>query len=114
MFRCDYHIHTAHSPDCRTPMEQQLLRAAELGLDEICITDHMEFGLRKWGGIETDFSACRSELELLRQRSGLPVVKFGAEAGVTCGEDDFRRLRSARFLQTKPYVRSPFIYAYRI
>ena len=33
MFRCDYHIHTAHSPDCCTPMEQQLLRAAELGLD---------------------------------------------------------------------------------
>ena len=94
MFRCDYHIHTAHSPDCCTPMEQQLLRAAELGLNEICITDHMEFGMRKWNGVETDFSACRDELELLRQRSGLPVVKFGAEAGVTCGEDDFLRLRS--------------------
>ena len=94
MFRCDYHIHTAHSPDCCTPMEQQLLRAAELGLNEICITDHMDLGMRNWNGVETAFARCSDELELLRQRSGLPVVKFGAEAGVTCGEDDFLRLRS--------------------
>lgn len=43
----DYHIHSEFSDDSQTPMEQQIERAIELGLDEICFTDHVDYGVKK-------------------------------------------------------------------
>ena len=43
----DYHVHTNFSPDSDYPMQQVIEDAIELGLDEICITDHIDFGLLK-------------------------------------------------------------------
>ncbi len=51
----DYHIHTEFSDDSREFMENQIARALELGLDEICFTDHVDYGIKKdWdeGNIE--------------------------------------------------------------
>ena len=51
----DYHIHTEFSDDSREPMEKQIERAIELGLQEICFTDHVDYGIKKdWeeGNIE--------------------------------------------------------------
>jgi histidinol-phosphatase (PHP family) len=44
--RADFHMHTEFSDDSATPMEAQIERAIELGLDEICITDHVDYGLK--------------------------------------------------------------------
>lgn len=38
----DYHLHSFHSPDGEMKMETIFKRAQELGLAEICITDHIE------------------------------------------------------------------------
>ena len=43
----DYHIHTEFSDDSREPMQNQIERAIELGLDEICFTDHIDYGIKK-------------------------------------------------------------------
>ena len=43
----DYHVHTNFSPDSDYPMQQVIEDAIELGLDEICITAHIDFGLLK-------------------------------------------------------------------
>lgn len=51
----DYHIHTEFSDDSHELMESQIERAIELGLDEICFTDHVDYGIKKdWseGNIE--------------------------------------------------------------
>ena len=51
----DYHIHSEFSDDSREPMENQVRRAIELGLEEICSTEHMDYGIKKdWdeGNIE--------------------------------------------------------------
>lgn len=51
----DYHIHTEFSDDSREPMEKQIEKAIELGLQEICFTDHVDYGIKKdWeeGNIE--------------------------------------------------------------
>lgn len=51
----DYHIHTEFSDDSREPMENQIERAIGLGLEEICFTDHVDYGIKKdWeeGNIE--------------------------------------------------------------
>ena len=101
MPRIDYHVHTAFSPDCDTPMAAQVARAAELGLDELCFTDHLELGLKQWIGHETDFEACRRACEELRRSPGAPVLRFGAEAGISCTPEEFERLtailRGSRF-----------------
>ena len=43
----DYHVHTEFSDDSREPMEKQIERAIELGLEEICFTDHVDYGIKK-------------------------------------------------------------------
>ncbi len=45
--RADYHIHTEFSDDSREPMQNQIERAIEIGLDEICFTDHIDYGIKK-------------------------------------------------------------------
>ena len=52
----DYHLHSEFSDDSRESMENQIARAIELGLDEMCFTDHVDYGIKKdWndpGGIQ--------------------------------------------------------------
>lgn len=43
----DYHIHTEFSDDSRESMENQIEKALELGLEEICFTDHVDYGIKK-------------------------------------------------------------------
>lgn len=44
--KCDYHVHSEFSDDSNTPMASQARRACELGLDEICFTDHVDYGVK--------------------------------------------------------------------
>lgn len=44
---CDYHVHTSFSDDSMTLMKSQVERACELGLDEICFTDHVDYGIKQ-------------------------------------------------------------------
>lgn len=47
MMYADYHLHSEFSDDSRTPMEQQIERAISLGIQEICFTDHVDYGIKK-------------------------------------------------------------------
>ncbi|MCC8061033.1 MAG: histidinol-phosphatase HisJ family protein [Clostridiales bacterium] len=40
---CDFHLHTNFSGDSQTPPDDQICRAIELGMKEICITDHHDY-----------------------------------------------------------------------
>ena len=42
----DYHVHTKFSDDSVYPMEDVVKDAIELGLDEICFTDHVDYGIK--------------------------------------------------------------------
>ncbi len=44
--KCDYHVHSEYSDDSNTPMIRQLNRACELGLDELCFTEHVDYGVK--------------------------------------------------------------------
>ncbi len=51
----DYHVHTEFSDDSQELMEEQVKKAISLGLDELCFTDHVDYGIKKdWseGNIE--------------------------------------------------------------
>lgn len=59
--RADYHIHCEFSDDSSEPMENQIERGIELGLDEICFTDHVDYG------IKSDFD---DPVQLYRRKDG--------------------------------------------
>ncbi len=44
--RADYHVHTEFSDDSDYLMEQVVLDAIAMGLDEICFTDHVDYGVK--------------------------------------------------------------------
>lgn len=43
----DYHVHSEFSDDSRETMDKQIEKAINLGLDEICFTDHVDYGIKK-------------------------------------------------------------------
>ena len=45
--RVDYHVHTEFSDDSDYAMEQVIKDAITMGLDEICFTDHVDYGVKK-------------------------------------------------------------------
>ena len=42
--KADYHVHTYYSDDSIYPMEEVVKDAIAKGLDEIAITDHVDYG----------------------------------------------------------------------
>lgn len=44
---CDYHTHTEFSDDSLYDMEACVKDAIELGIKEICFTDHVDYGIKK-------------------------------------------------------------------
>lgn len=43
----DYHLHTEFSDDSEYLMEEVVTDALELGMDEICFTDHVDYGVKR-------------------------------------------------------------------
>lgn len=43
----DYHVHTEFSDDSVYPMEDVIRDALHMGMDEICITDHVDYGVKE-------------------------------------------------------------------
>ena len=77
----DYHLHSRHSPDGSMEMDTILKRAQELGLAEICITDHIEvdnsFG-DEWESNSEIVSALLADLNRMQEMSD-GYVKKGVE-----------------------------------
>lgn len=42
----DYHVHTEFSDDSIYPMEDVIKDAIRMGMDEICFTDHVDYGIK--------------------------------------------------------------------
>ncbi len=43
----DYHVHTQFSCDSEYPMEQVVRDAINMGLDELCFTEHIDYGTKR-------------------------------------------------------------------
>ena len=42
----DYHVHTEYSDDSVYPMEEVVKDAVRMGLEELCFTDHVDYGVK--------------------------------------------------------------------
>lgn len=84
MLRTDYHLHTNFSDDSKSVMEDVVLKALELGLNEICITDHVEYKTFSKVSVSQviDYPTYFTEIQRLNEKYGDKVViKAGAEFG---------------------------------
>lgn len=92
----DYHVHTEYSDDSVYPMESVVKDAIDIGLDEICVTDHVDYGVKvDWDSGEeiryrhgaplanVDYPRYAAEVRRMRELySGWITIKMGMEFGV--------------------------------
>lgn len=92
----DYHVHSAYSDDSEYPLEQVIRDAVSMGMDEICLTDHVDYGIKvDWdeGGeipyygsrprMNVDYPRYMAQLHELQQRYGDRIrIKIGLEFGM--------------------------------
>ena len=90
VLKCDYHMHTYYSDDSSTPMKSQVKRAIELGLDEICFTDHVDYGVKvdcdepnpKHMAVNVNYPKYFREIDEMRNEFRGIKIKAGLEFGV--------------------------------
>lgn len=57
-----YHAHTEFSDDSDYPIEQLVLDAIDCGLEELCVTDHVDYGVKPDVGEEPIVRPCDGEV----------------------------------------------------
>lgn len=85
VMRADYHIHTNFSVDSKLEMEEIILRSIEIGLDEICFTDHVDYDVKNHlvDKQEVDYPEFIKEYNRLSELYSDKIsIKLGLEFGV--------------------------------
>lgn len=78
----DYHLHTTYSPDGHAQMRAQIRAAVDAGLEEICITDHLDLKHHEAiFDVPVPYDRWFAELEALRAEFPALSIKAGIEAG---------------------------------
>lgn len=80
----DYHVHSDFSADCKTPMEKSIHRAIELGLEEICFTEHIDYEYPD-PTIDFDLDLAGYEMKINQMRDKYEdqiTIRKGVEIGV--------------------------------
>lgn len=92
----DYHVHTEFSDDSVYPMEQVIRDAIAMQMDEICFTDHVDYGIKedwdcsgpmKYRGSEpfanVDYPVYASKIREFQSVYGMQIaIKMGLEFGM--------------------------------
>lgn len=92
--KADFHIHSSFSADSQAPMTQMIERGISLGLETMCFTEHMDFGMQYEDLLfEVDTPSYFQELERCQShyRSQIEIL-FGIELGLEPHQAD--RLRA--------------------
>lgn len=80
---CDFHIHTSFSGDSGTPPSRQIERAAALGMERICITDHHDHDVVSLCDFELDIPAYLSAMNALKEQYRDRIqIEIGIELGL--------------------------------
>ncbi len=79
----DYHVHSEFSNDSVYPLEEVIRDAIAMQMDEICFTDHVDYGVKKDRErplslaeqkdkqyLNVDYPAYAARIKELRQNSG--------------------------------------------
>lgn len=86
--KSDCHLHTSHSGDSKTPMEEMILQGISKGLTMMCFTEHNDFNfpiteLDPEGKFECDAELYFKELKELQKKYADRIqLLFGIELGL--------------------------------
>ncbi|AWK52833.1 hypothetical protein DIC82_18335 [Clostridium beijerinckii] len=92
----DYHVHTSFSSDSDYPMEEVVKHAIDIGLNEICFTDHVDYFMDDDTHL-IDYEVYFKEYKrLMNKYKDKIILKCGIEFGVQMHkipefEDDFAK-----------------------
>ena len=76
----DYHVHTSFSPDSSYGMEDCINHAIFMGLDEICFTEHVDYGFS--GAMHCNLPEYQNKFLSFKDKyKGKISLKFGIEFG---------------------------------
>ncbi|CEO08713.1 HisJ family histidinol phosphate phosphatase [[Clostridium] sordellii] len=79
----DYHMHSNFSADSQTDMEDMVKKSIDLGLKEICFTDHVDYDVISDIEFETDYNTYFKNIENLKNKySDKVTIKKGIEMGL--------------------------------
>lgn len=92
----DYHVHTEFSNDSVYPLEEVIRDAIAMQMDEICFTDHVDYGVKKDRErplslpeqkdkqyLNVDYPAYAARIKELRQIYGTQIdIRMGLEFGI--------------------------------
>ena len=79
----DYHMHSYYSGDSITPMKDMIEKSIELGLKEICFTDHVDYDVIGNPNNTIDYGKYLNEINSLAQKYCDRIsVKKGIEMGL--------------------------------
>jgi histidinol-phosphatase (PHP family) len=77
----DYHLHTSFSDDSDYDMEDLIKKAISMNLDEICFTEHIDYGVD--GDHLIDYEAYVDKIHLYKEKYKDKItIKMGIEFGV--------------------------------
>lgn len=77
----DYHMHSHLSNDSEYPLEDLIKKAISLGIEEICLTEHSDYGTM--GDYVVDYKEYIKEYKRLKEKyKDEIVIKFGCEFGI--------------------------------
>lgn len=92
----DYHVHSAFSDDSEYPMEEVIKQGIKIGLEELCFTEHVDYGVKNEWQYENDqdlitdkrvhncnYKEYIEEFERCKNIYGNKInLKFGIEFGI--------------------------------
>ena len=78
----DYHIHSDISADCRATMKQMAGAAQQLGMKEICFTEHLDLDFPADIDFSLDFDVFNRSIESVRKEFPELHIAKGVEAGL--------------------------------
>ena len=80
--KMDYHLHTVHSMDGRQTMDELCQTMAAKGVQEICLTEHIEPGHPEEGiDVPPIWDLWWREIETMRARYPSLEIRAGVEIG---------------------------------
>ncbi len=94
--KSDYHIHTSYSDDSTFEMEEVVKLAIKIHLDEICFTDHVDYGVKRdWDDpkgilykndtvfMNVDYPSYMAQIAYLKEKyKDQIIIKAGMEFGM--------------------------------
>lgn len=79
----DYHMHCSYSADSNTPMKDMIEKSIELGLKEICFTDHVDYDIIGNPNVKVDYNKYFEEIDFFKNKYTNAIsIKKGIEMGL--------------------------------